>query len=137
MRRNDGGGLDLFPNQGSGVLTSTLWGDGLVDNPGGRTIAPGDSVRLPLASRAARMKVAVRYFASVREALGSGETVEIGAGADIAALRDALVARGGRHAEALAAANDVAQRPQPRPLRRVGAPADGDEVGFFPPVTGG
>jgi molybdopterin molybdotransferase len=44
VRRNDGGGLELFPNQGSGVLTSTLWGDGLVDNPGGRTIAPGDSV---------------------------------------------------------------------------------------------
>jgi molybdopterin molybdotransferase len=44
VRRNDSGGLDLFPNQGSGVLTSTLWGDGLVDNPGGRTIAPGDSV---------------------------------------------------------------------------------------------
>ena len=44
VRRNDAGGLDLFPNQGSGVLTSTLWGDGLVDNPGGRTIAPGDSV---------------------------------------------------------------------------------------------
>ncbi len=44
VRRNDSGGLDLFANQGSGVLTSTLWGDGLVDNPGGRTIAPGDSV---------------------------------------------------------------------------------------------
>jgi molybdopterin molybdotransferase len=44
VRRNDAGGLELFPNQGSGVLTSTLWGDGLVDNPGGRTIAPGDSV---------------------------------------------------------------------------------------------
>ncbi len=44
VRRNDSGGLDLFPNQGSGVLTSTLWGDGLVDNPGDRTIAPGDSV---------------------------------------------------------------------------------------------
>jgi molybdopterin molybdotransferase len=44
VRRNESGGLDLFPNQGSGVLTSTLWGDGLVDNPGGRAIEPGDSV---------------------------------------------------------------------------------------------
>jgi molybdopterin molybdotransferase len=44
VRRNAGGGLDLFPNQSSGVLTSTVWGDGLVDNPGGRTIAPGDMV---------------------------------------------------------------------------------------------
>ena len=40
------------------------------------------------------MKIAVRYFASVREALGPGEEVDIGAGADIAALRDALIARG-------------------------------------------
>lgn len=42
---NDGGGLDLFPNQGSGVLTSTVWGDGLIDNPPGRSIASGDIVR--------------------------------------------------------------------------------------------
>jgi molybdopterin molybdotransferase len=44
-RINAAGGLDLFPNQGSGVLTSTVWGDGLIDNPPGQTIAPGDSVR--------------------------------------------------------------------------------------------
>jgi len=42
---NDAGGLDLFPNQGSGVLTSTVWGDGLIDNPPGQAIAPGDTVR--------------------------------------------------------------------------------------------
>jgi len=41
---NGQGGLDLFPNQGS-VLTSTVWGDGLVDNPPGNPIAPGDLVR--------------------------------------------------------------------------------------------
>ena len=44
-RLNAAGGLDLFPNQGSGVLTSTVWGDGLIDNPPGQTIAPGDLVR--------------------------------------------------------------------------------------------
>ncbi|WP_228527071.1 molybdopterin molybdotransferase MoeA [Noviherbaspirillum soli] len=44
-RVNAGGGLDLFPNQGSGVLTSTVWGEGLIDNPPGQTIAPGDLVR--------------------------------------------------------------------------------------------
>jgi len=42
---NAQGGLDLFPNQGSGVLTSTVWGDGLIDNPPGNPIAPGDVVR--------------------------------------------------------------------------------------------
>jgi molybdopterin molybdotransferase len=36
--------LELFPNQSSGVLTSTVWGDGLIDNPPGRAIARGDSV---------------------------------------------------------------------------------------------
>jgi molybdopterin molybdotransferase len=44
VARNDGGGLDLFRHQGSAVLTSTVWADGLVDNPGGQTIAPGDTV---------------------------------------------------------------------------------------------
>ena len=43
-RINANGGLDLFPNQSSAVLTSTVWGDGLVDNPSGRTIAAGDMV---------------------------------------------------------------------------------------------
>jgi len=45
VRTNAAGGLELFPNQGSGVLTSTVWGDGLVDNPPGQTIAAGDTVR--------------------------------------------------------------------------------------------
>jgi molybdopterin molybdotransferase len=45
VRRNASGGLDLFGNQSSGVLTSTHWADGLVDNPAGTTIAPGDTVR--------------------------------------------------------------------------------------------
>ena len=45
VRRNARGGLDLFPNQSSGVLTSTVWGDGLVDNPAGGTISPGDTVQ--------------------------------------------------------------------------------------------
>ncbi len=50
VRRNADGGLDLFPNQSSGVLTSASWADGLVDNPAGRAIARGDAVRfIPLA----------------------------------------------------------------------------------------
>jgi molybdopterin molybdotransferase len=44
-RRNDHGGLDVYPNQSSGVLTSAVWADGLVDNPAGSTIALGDTVR--------------------------------------------------------------------------------------------
>jgi molybdopterin molybdotransferase len=45
VRINAREGLDLFSNQGSGVLTSTVWGDGLVDNPAGHAIAAGDHVR--------------------------------------------------------------------------------------------
>lgn len=45
VRRNAQGGLDLFPKQGSGVLTSCAWADGLVDNPPDHPIAAGDIVR--------------------------------------------------------------------------------------------
>ena len=45
VKRNANGGLDLFANQSSGVLTSAVWGDGLVNNPAGQTIAPGDMVQ--------------------------------------------------------------------------------------------
>ena len=44
-RQNRAGGLDLFANQSSGVLTSAVWADGLVDNPPGQAIAHGDMVR--------------------------------------------------------------------------------------------
>ncbi len=44
-RINAEGGLDLFHNQGSGVLTSTTWADGLIDNPPNQTIVRGDIVR--------------------------------------------------------------------------------------------
>ncbi len=51
VRRNAQGGLDLFLNQSSGVLTSAQWADGLVDNPPGQTIAAGDAVAfIPLSS---------------------------------------------------------------------------------------
>jgi molybdopterin molybdotransferase len=55
VRRNAGGGLDLFPNQSSGVLTSVNWADGLVDNPAGQAIGRGDTVDfLPLPELIAR-----------------------------------------------------------------------------------
>ncbi|AKM32104.1 molybdopterin molybdenumtransferase MoeA [Pandoraea faecigallinarum] len=43
-RINDRGGLDAFPNQSSAVLTSTVWGDGLIDNPPGHRIEAGQTV---------------------------------------------------------------------------------------------
>ena len=46
VRRNPEGGVGLFANQGSGVLTSTVWADGLVDNPPGQAIRAGDTVEV-------------------------------------------------------------------------------------------
>ena len=55
VRLNADGGLELFPNQSSGVLTSAGWADGLLDNPGGQAIRRGDTVRyLPLSQMVAR-----------------------------------------------------------------------------------
>ena len=83
------------------------------------------------------MKVQVRYFASLREALGAQEEVALPAGSTLGALREQLIRSSPRHAEALAhsralrgAVNQV-----------MGADAtvvpEGAEVAFFPPVTGG
>ena len=83
------------------------------------------------------MKLTVRYFASIREALGSTETIDVPTHATVGSVRDALIARGGAYATALA---------RNRALRsalnhqmcgdEVLVPADA-EVAFFPPVTGG
>ena len=45
VRRTADGHVELFPNQSSGVLTSTVWADGVVDNPSGQAIQAGDVVR--------------------------------------------------------------------------------------------
>ncbi|NIE87498.1 hypothetical protein F3J21_29560 [Burkholderia sp. Tr-860] len=44
-RINEAGGLDLYPNQSSAVLTSTVWADGLIDNPPNHAISAGETVR--------------------------------------------------------------------------------------------
>jgi molybdopterin molybdotransferase len=44
-RMNENGGVELYPNQGAGVVTSLCWGDGLVFNKPGLAINKGDSVR--------------------------------------------------------------------------------------------
>lgn len=83
------------------------------------------------------MKVQLRYFASLREALGAQEAIEVASGTTLGALRDQLIARGGEHARCLArgravrAALDQLMADDAAPLH------DGAEVAFFPPVTGG
>jgi molybdopterin synthase sulfur carrier subunit len=79
----------------------------------------------------------VRYFASLREALGSGESVEMPAGSTVAALRDVLLALGGRHAEVLARGRAVRCALNQTLCDEAALLSDGAEVAFFPPVTGG
>jgi len=50
VRFNATGGLDLFPNQSSGVLTSAVWADGLADLAPGQVVQPGDTVPVLLLS---------------------------------------------------------------------------------------
>jgi molybdopterin synthase sulfur carrier subunit len=83
------------------------------------------------------MKVQVRYFASLREALGPAEAVELDAGATLGALRDALIARGGRHAEVLARGRAVRCSLDQHMVDEAAVLGDAAEVAFFPPVTGG
>lgn len=83
------------------------------------------------------MKVTVRYFASIREALGQGsEPVETSA-ATLGALRDELIARGGAYAQALARGRAVRAAVGQVMCDETAALAEGAEVAFFPPVTGG
>ena len=88
-------------------------------------------------SVAAMVRVQVRYFASLREALGASETVELAAGSTVGALRDALVARGGEHARLLARGRAVRCALDRVMADENAALREGAEVAFFPPVTGG
>ncbi len=83
------------------------------------------------------MQINVRYFASLREALGGSDAVELPDGATVAALRDALIARGAAHATALARHRAVRCAVDQQVAEEGTALRPGAEVAFFPPVTGG
>ncbi len=80
----------------------------------------------------------VLYFASLREALGvSSEELALPAGiATTGALRDHLAARGGAWS-ALTQARNLRCAVNQRMVGFDAAVGEGDEVAFFPPVTGG
>jgi molybdopterin synthase sulfur carrier subunit len=83
------------------------------------------------------MKLTVKYFASVREALGhGGEAIDTTA-SDLAALRDELIARGGAYASTLARGRSVRVALDQVMSDESAALREGCEVAFFPPVTGG
>jgi molybdopterin synthase sulfur carrier subunit len=83
------------------------------------------------------MKIQVRYFASLREALGPQETVDLPAGSTLGALRDQLIARSPRHAEALARGRALRGAVNQAMSDEATPVPEGAEVAFFPPVTGG
>jgi sulfur-carrier protein len=83
------------------------------------------------------MKVTLKYFASIREAIGqSGESVSTQA-TTLKALRDELIARGGAHAEVLAHGRAVRMALNQDLCDESAILSEGCEVAFFPPVTGG
>jgi sulfur-carrier protein len=81
--------------------------------------------------------VHVRYFASIREALGVGETIELPAGSTVCALRDALIGRSAAHAVSLARGKALRCALDQVLCDEAAVVGEGAEVAFFPPVTGG
>jgi molybdopterin synthase sulfur carrier subunit len=85
------------------------------------------------------MSIRILYFARLREDMGmAGEMFELPAAAsDVKSLRAQLIARGGPSATALGASKAVRVSVN-QDLARDDTPVKaGDEVAFFPPVTGG
>lgn len=83
------------------------------------------------------MKVRVRYFASIREALGEGQTIDLEAGQTLGSLRDRLIASSPRHAQVLSRSRAVRVALNLKMCDESASLDDAAEVAFFPPVTGG
>jgi len=83
------------------------------------------------------MRVQLRYFAALREALGSGEACDVPEGQTLGQLRDLLIARGGPHAQVLARGRAVRCAINQTMADESAGLTPGAEVAFFPPVTGG
>ena len=83
------------------------------------------------------MKIRLLYFASLREALGASESLDVPAGSTVGTLLDSLLARGGRHAELLARGRAVRCALAHVLCDESALLHEDAEVAFFPPVTGG
>ena len=83
------------------------------------------------------MNLTVRYFASIREAVGHGSEAVQTQAATLADLRTELIARGGAYADVLAPGRAVRMALNQDLCEASVALIDGCEVAFFPPVTGG
>ncbi|HMA90918.1 MAG TPA: molybdopterin converting factor subunit 1 [Burkholderiales bacterium] len=85
------------------------------------------------------MKVKLLFFAALREQLGSaGEEIELPAGVTtLGGLRDHLRARGGNYEKAFSEKTLVRMAINQEMAKPGATLGQGDEVAFFPPVTGG
>ena len=83
------------------------------------------------------MRITVRYFASIREAVGTGSEPWQTDATDLGGLRDELVLRSPAYAQALARGRAVRIAMNQIMCQESAALVDGAEVAFFPPVTGG
>lgn len=83
------------------------------------------------------MKVTVKYFAGIREAIGRAQESLSTTAPTLGALRDELIALGGAHAESLARGKAVRVALNQVMQGESAALSEGAEVAFFPPVTGG
>lgn len=83
------------------------------------------------------MQLQLRYFASLREALGTGSETWTTQAATVGGLRDELIARGGAYAEALARGRALRASLKQVLCEEDAVLSEGAEVAFFPPVTGG
>lgn len=83
------------------------------------------------------MHITVRYFASIREALGTGSEALDTSATTVGALREELMARSAAAAQALAQGKAVRMALNQAMCNGDAALKAGDEVAFFPPVTGG
>jgi molybdopterin synthase sulfur carrier subunit len=83
------------------------------------------------------MRIRLRFFASVREALGHAhEDYDTRAGT-LAGVRDELIARGGAYAATLARGKSLRVALDQVMSEESAEIREGCEVAFFPPVTGG
>ena len=83
------------------------------------------------------MKIHIKYFASIRESVGTGSEPLQTTAATLGALRDELIARGGAFAQSLARGRAVRVALNQVMSGEEAALSEGCEVAFFPPVTGG
>lgn len=83
------------------------------------------------------IQIRLKFFAALRERLGAAESLDVAAGTTVGQVRDLLLARSADHAELLARGRAVRSALNQQLCFDSALLSDGDELAFFPPVTGG